>query len=101
MIALLHVSLFLRVAEEYSLPHVFTKETFLLVTAPNNTPQNVHIIQRDSCLILEWEAIVPEMLRDNTIESAIGYKLEWSQDNITQVTKERESCALYIRTRSV
>nr|XP_020649399.1 tyrosine-protein kinase receptor TYRO3 isoform X2 [Pogona vitticeps] len=52
--------------------------------APNNTPQNVHIIQRDSCLILEWEAMVPEMLRDNTIDSAIGYKLEWSQDNITQ-----------------
>ncbi|XP_062973754.1 tyrosine-protein kinase receptor TYRO3 isoform X1 [Elgaria multicarinata webbii] len=48
--------------------------------APNNTPQNVHIIQRDSCLILEWEAVAPEMLRDSTL----GYRLEWSQDNITQ-----------------
>ncbi|XP_053139165.1 tyrosine-protein kinase receptor TYRO3 isoform X2 [Hemicordylus capensis] len=48
--------------------------------APNSTPQNVHVIQRDSCLILEWEAIAPEMLRDG----ALGYRLEWSQDNITQ-----------------
>nr|XP_028579360.1 tyrosine-protein kinase receptor TYRO3 isoform X1 [Podarcis muralis] len=48
--------------------------------APNSTPQNVHIIQRDSCLILEWETIAPEMHRDN----ALGYRLEWSQDNITQ-----------------
>nr|XP_060616761.1 tyrosine-protein kinase receptor TYRO3 isoform X1 [Anolis sagrei ordinatus] len=48
--------------------------------APNNTPQNVHIIHRDSCLILEWEPAVQEMLRDN----ALGYRLEWSQDNITQ-----------------
>ncbi|KAM6461073.1 tyrosine-protein kinase receptor TYRO3 isoform 1-T2 [Liasis olivaceus] len=48
--------------------------------APNCTPQNVHIIQRDSCLILEWEAVVPELFGEN----ALGYKLEWSQDNITQ-----------------
>ncbi|KAH0620624.1 hypothetical protein JD844_021279 [Phrynosoma platyrhinos] len=48
--------------------------------APNSTPQNVHIIQRDSCLILEWEPVAPEILRDN----ALGYRLEWSQDNITQ-----------------
>ncbi|KAJ7344815.1 hypothetical protein JRQ81_000765 [Phrynocephalus forsythii] len=52
--------------------------------APNNTPQNVHIIHRDSCLILEWEEMVPEMLRDPAIDPTIGYKVEWSQDNITQ-----------------
>ncbi|XP_077178926.1 tyrosine-protein kinase receptor TYRO3 isoform X2 [Paroedura picta] len=48
--------------------------------APNNTPQNVHVIQRDSCLILEWETVTSEMLGDDTI----GYKVEWIQDNITQ-----------------
>nr|XP_056706905.1 tyrosine-protein kinase receptor TYRO3 isoform X2 [Euleptes europaea] len=48
--------------------------------APNSTPQNVHVIQRDSCLILEWETVAAEMLRDGTL----GYKLEWIQDNITQ-----------------
>lgn len=53
-----------------------------LHTAPNITPQNVHVIQRDSCLILEWETLASEMV----MESALGYRLEWSQDNITQVT---------------
>ncbi|XP_066487568.1 tyrosine-protein kinase receptor TYRO3 [Tiliqua scincoides] len=47
--------------------------------APNSTPQNVHVIERDSCLILEWET-TPDMLRDGVL----GYRLEWSQDNITQ-----------------
>ncbi|XP_061467355.1 tyrosine-protein kinase receptor TYRO3 isoform X3 [Rhineura floridana] len=60
----------------------FTNWVFFqtLGLAPNSTPQNVHIIQRDSCLILEWETTASEMQKDN----ALGYKLEWSQDNITQ-----------------
>lgn len=48
--------------------------------APNSTPQNVHVIQRDSCLILEWETTASDMLKD----SFLGFRLEWSQDNITQ-----------------
>ncbi|XP_060117989.1 tyrosine-protein kinase receptor TYRO3 isoform X1 [Heteronotia binoei] len=48
--------------------------------APNSTPQNVHAIQKDSCLILEWETVASEMLGDYIM----GYKLVWIQDNITQ-----------------
>lgn len=61
---------------------------FSLYTAPNSTPQNVHVIQRDSCLILEWETVAPEMFGDDTM----AYKLEWIQDNITQVTHEHKHC---------
>uniref|UniRef100_A0A8D0G8A3 Tyrosine-protein kinase receptor TYRO3 n=1 Tax=Sphenodon punctatus TaxID=8508 RepID=A0A8D0G8A3_SPHPU len=48
--------------------------------APSSTPQNIHVIQRDSSLILEWEGVTQEMLND----SPLGYRLEWSQDNVTQ-----------------
>lgn len=53
-----------------------------LLSAPNSTPQNIHVIQRDPGLILEWEGVAPDVLK----ESVLGYRLEWIQDNVTQVT---------------
>lgn len=53
-----------------------------LLSAPNSTPQNIHVIQRDPGLILEWEGVAPDVLRENVL----GYRLEWIQDNVTQVT---------------
>lgn len=53
-----------------------------VLSAPNSTPQNIHVIQRDPGLILEWEGVAPEVLKENVL----GYRLEWIQDNVTQVT---------------
>uniref|UniRef100_A0A8B9PAH6 Tyrosine-protein kinase receptor TYRO3 n=1 Tax=Apteryx owenii TaxID=8824 RepID=A0A8B9PAH6_APTOW len=51
-----------------------------LELAPSSTPQNIHIIQKEPGLILEWEGVAPDMLK----ESVLGYRLEWIQDNVTQ-----------------
>uniref|UniRef100_A0A8C3U239 Tyrosine-protein kinase receptor TYRO3 n=1 Tax=Catharus ustulatus TaxID=91951 RepID=A0A8C3U239_CATUS len=51
-----------------------------LELAPNSTPQNIHVIQRDPGLILEWEGVAPDVLKENVL----GYRLEWIQDNVTQ-----------------
>lgn len=53
-----------------------------VLSAPNSTPQNIHVIQRDPGLILEWEGVAPDVLKENVL----GYRLEWIQDNVTQVT---------------
>jgi len=52
-----------------------------LLSAPSSTPQNIHVIQRDPGLILEWEGVAPDVLKENVL----GYRLEWIQDNVTQV----------------
>lgn len=54
----------------------------LLHLAPSSTPQNIHVIQRDPGLVLEWEGVAPDVLKENVL----GYRLEWIQDNMTQVT---------------
>ncbi|KFP05928.1 Tyrosine-protein kinase receptor TYRO3, partial [Calypte anna] len=51
-----------------------------LELAPSSTPQNIHVIQRDPGLILEWEGVAPDVLKENVL----GYRLEWIQDNVTQ-----------------
>ncbi|XP_068539992.1 tyrosine-protein kinase receptor TYRO3 isoform X2 [Anas acuta] len=51
-----------------------------LELAPSSTPQNIHVIQRDPGLVLEWEGVAPDVLKENVL----GYRLEWIQDNITQ-----------------
>ncbi|XP_067152560.1 tyrosine-protein kinase receptor TYRO3 isoform X2 [Apteryx mantelli] len=51
-----------------------------LELAPSSTPQNIHIIQKEPGLILEWEGVAPDVLK----ESVLGYRLEWIQDNVTQ-----------------
>ncbi|XP_032649761.1 tyrosine-protein kinase receptor TYRO3 isoform X2 [Chelonoidis abingdonii] len=51
-----------------------------LEIAPGSTPQNIHVIQRDTSLVLEWEGVALDMLKENLL----GYRLEWSQDNVTQ-----------------
>uniref|UniRef100_A0A8C8VQY7 Tyrosine-protein kinase receptor TYRO3 n=1 Tax=Pelusios castaneus TaxID=367368 RepID=A0A8C8VQY7_9SAUR len=51
-----------------------------LELAPSSSPQNIHIIQRDTSLVLGWEGVAPDMLKENLL----GYRLEWIQDNITQ-----------------
>ncbi|XP_067414046.1 tyrosine-protein kinase receptor TYRO3 [Emydura macquarii macquarii] len=51
-----------------------------LELAPGSSPQNIHIIQRDTSLVLGWEGVAPDMLKENLL----GYRLEWSQDNVTQ-----------------
>lgn len=53
-----------------------------LPSAPSSTPQNIHVIQRDPGLVLEWEGVAPDVLKENVL----GYRLEWIQDNVTQVT---------------
>lgn len=58
-----------------------------LLSAPSSTPQNIHVIQRDPGLILEWEGVAPDVLKENVL----GYRLEWIQDNVTQVTDREES----------
>lgn len=40
------------------------------------------MIQRDPGLVLEWEGVAPDVLKENVL----GYRLEWIQDNVTQVT---------------
>ncbi|KAM6311805.1 tyrosine-protein kinase receptor TYRO3 [Aegotheles albertisi] len=51
-----------------------------LELAPSSTPQNIHVIQRDPGLVLEWEGVAPDVLKENVL----GYRLEWIQDNVTQ-----------------
>ncbi|CAM2115892.1 tyrosine-protein kinase receptor TYRO3 isoform X2 [Caretta caretta] len=51
-----------------------------LEIAPGSTPQNIHVIQIDTSLVLEWEGVAPDTLKENLL----GYRLEWSQDNVTQ-----------------
>ncbi|XP_074853136.1 tyrosine-protein kinase receptor TYRO3 isoform X3 [Carettochelys insculpta] len=48
--------------------------------ASGSSPQNIHIIQRDTSLVLGWEGVAPDPLKENQL----GYRLEWSQDNATQ-----------------
>lgn len=57
------------------------------LSAPSSTPQNIHVIQRDPGLILEWEGVAPDVLKENVL----GYRLEWIQDNVTQVTDQEGS----------
>ncbi|XP_025889226.1 tyrosine-protein kinase receptor TYRO3 [Nothoprocta perdicaria] len=60
----------------------FTERVYFqtLELAPSSTPQNIHIIQMEPGLILEWEDVAPDMLTENVL----GYRLEWIQDNVTQ-----------------
>ncbi|XP_006128761.2 tyrosine-protein kinase receptor TYRO3 isoform X2 [Pelodiscus sinensis] len=51
-----------------------------LELAPGSIPQNLHVIQRDTSLVLGWEEVAPNPLKENLL----GYRLEWSQENITQ-----------------
>uniref|UniRef100_A0A8C2TWI4 Tyrosine-protein kinase receptor TYRO3 n=1 Tax=Coturnix japonica TaxID=93934 RepID=A0A8C2TWI4_COTJA len=60
----------------------FTERVYFqtLELAPSSTPQNIHVIQRDPGLVLEWEGVAPDVLKENVL----GYRLEWIQDNMTQ-----------------
>ncbi|OXB70725.1 UNVERIFIED_CONTAM: hypothetical protein H355_003882 [Colinus virginianus] len=60
----------------------FTERVYFqtLELAPSSTPQNIHVIQRDPGLVLEWEGVAPDVLKENVL----GYRLEWIQDNVTQ-----------------